>query len=64
MTSSFTIVNAHIITSTSAFTAGDTTVVLGRPGQKFRTLFYGHKNASPPPDAHLAGYAVGVVPIR
>jgi hypothetical protein len=50
---------ANTISSTSAFTINGTTFTLGQKGQAFRATITGHPNATPP-NAHFAGYAVGV----
>jgi hypothetical protein len=55
----FTAVFANTISSTSAFTINGTTFTLGQKGQAFRATITGHPNATPP-NAHFAGYAVGV----
>jgi hypothetical protein len=55
----FTAVFANTISSTSAFTINGTTFRLGQTGQAFRAAVTGQFNATPPPNAHFAGYAVG-----
>jgi hypothetical protein len=56
----FTTVFANTILSTSTFTINGTTFRLGQTGQAFRAAVTGQSNATPPPNAHFAGYAVGV----
>ncbi len=56
----FTTVFANTISSTTAFTINGTTFRLGRTGQAFRATVTGQSNATPPPNAHFGGYAVGV----
>ncbi len=56
----FTTVFANTILSTSAFTINGTTFRLGHTGQAFRATVTGQSNATPPPNAHFGGYAVGV----
>lgn len=56
----FTTVFANTILSTSAFTINGTTFRLGQTGQAFRATVTGQSNATPPPNAHFGGYAVGV----
>jgi hypothetical protein len=55
----FTAVFANTISSTSAFTINGTTFRLGKTGQAFRATVTGQGNATPPPNAHFSGYAVG-----
>ena len=57
----FTAVFANTISSTKAFTINGTTFRLGQTGQGFRATVTGQGNATPPPNAHFGGYAVGVV---
>src|SRR6267378_2887317 len=56
----FTTVFANTILSTSAFTMNGATLRLGQVGQAFRATVTGQSNATPPPNAHFGGYAVGV----
>jgi hypothetical protein len=56
----FTAVFANTISSTSAFTINGPTFRLGQTGQAFRATVTGQANATPPPNAHIGGYAVGV----
>ena len=56
----FTVVFANTILSTSAFTINGATFRLGQTGQAFRATVTGQSNATPPPNAHFGGYAVGV----
>jgi len=56
----FTVVFANTISSTSAFTINGTTFRLGQTKQAFRATVTGQRNATPPPNAHFGGYAVGV----
>ena len=56
----FTVVFSNTISSTSAFTINGTTFRLGQRGQAFRATVTGQGNATPPPNAHFGGYAVGV----
>jgi hypothetical protein len=56
----FTVVFANTISSTSVFTINGTTFRLGQTGQAFRATVTGQANATPPPNAHIGGYAVGV----
>ena len=55
----FTTVFANTILSTSAFTINGATLRLGQAGQAFRAPVTGQSNATPPPNAHFGGYAVG-----
>ena len=55
----FTVVFANTISSTSAFTINGTTFRLGKTGQAFRATVTGQGNATPPPNAHFSGHAVG-----
>ena len=55
----FTAVFANTISSTSAFTINGATFRLGKTGQAFRATVTGQGNATPPPNAHFSGYAVG-----
>lgn len=60
----FTVVNMNTITSTSAFSIGDSDLEIGKEGQMFRTSLVGvlfvRGGGTPPPTGHFAGYAVGV----
>lgn len=56
----FTTVFANTILSTSTFTINGATFRLGHTGQAFRANVTGQSNATPPPNAHFGGYAVGV----
>jgi hypothetical protein len=56
----FTTVFANTILSTSAFTIHGATFRLGHSEQAFRATVTGRSNATPPPNAHFGGYAVGV----
>jgi hypothetical protein len=56
----FTTVFANTVSSTSAFSINGTTFRLGHTGQSFRATITGQGNATPPPNAHFSGYAVGV----
>jgi hypothetical protein len=56
----FTVVFANTISSTSTFTVNGTTFRLGQREQVFRATVTGQRNATPPPNAHFGGYAVGV----
>ena len=56
----FTTVFANTVSSTSAFTISGATFRLGQTGQAFRATVTGQSNATPPPNAHFGGYAVGV----
>src|SRR5258707_628083 len=56
----FTTVFANTILSTSAFSMNGATLRLGQVGQAFRATVTGQSNATPPPNAHFGGYAVGV----
>jgi hypothetical protein len=56
----FTTVFANTVSSTSAFTISGATFRLGQTGQAFRAIVTGQSNATPPPNAHFGGYAVGV----
>jgi hypothetical protein len=55
----FTAVFANTISSTSAFTINGTTFRLGETGQAFQATVTGQGNATPPPNGHFSGYAVG-----
>ena len=56
----FTAVFANTISSTSTLTMNGATFRLGQTGQAFRATVTGQRNATPPPNAHFSGYAVGV----
>jgi hypothetical protein len=56
----FTTVFANTVSSTSTFTLNGATFRLGQTGQAFRATVTGQSNATPPPNAHFGGYAVGV----
>jgi hypothetical protein len=56
----FTTQNLNTITSTHAFQGPNGSLQLGRVGDRFRTILFGHVNASAPPAAHIAGYTYSV----
>ncbi len=56
----FTTVFANTVSATSAFAMNGARFTLGQTGQAFRAAVTGQSNATPPPNAHFGGYAVGV----
>lgn len=60
----FTVVNLNTITSASPFSLDGPMLQIGKPGEAFRTSLQGvlfiRSGGTPPPLAHIAGYAVGV----
>lgn len=59
-TSTFSALNINTITSSPRFSAGSRKLRLGDKGMRFRTVLYGHLNATPPPSGHIAGYTFTV----
>lgn len=65
-TGAFTAQNLNTIISTSPFQDPSGTLQIGRAGDRFRTIIFGHLNAPGPPSAYMAGYtySVGDLPKR
>lgn len=59
-TGAFTAQNLNTIISTSPFRGPSRTLQLGKVGDRFRTIIFGHLNAPGPPAAHIAGYTYSV----
>jgi hypothetical protein len=59
-TGAFTTQNLNTIISTSPFSGGSATLLLGKAGDRFRTIIFGHLNAVGIPAAYMAGYAYSV----
>ena len=56
-TGGFTAQNLNTIISTSRFQGPSGRLQLGKAGDRFRTIIFGHLNAPPgPPSAYIAGY--------
>jgi hypothetical protein len=58
VTGFFTTTFVNTITSADRFQLNNTSFILGKVGQTFRTTVFGHLN-SPTPSAYIAGYAAG-----
>lgn len=63
-TGAFTAQNLNTIISTSHSQGASGTLQIGRAGDRFRTIIFGHLNAPGPPSAYMAGYthSVGHLP--
>jgi hypothetical protein len=63
-TGGFTAQNLNTIISTRPFQGPSGTLLLGKAGDRFRTIISGHVNAPGPPSAYMAGYTqpVGDLP--
>ena len=59
-TGAFTAQNLNTIISTSPFQGPSGTLQLGKAGDRFRTIIFGHLNAPGPPSAYIAGYTHSV----
>ena len=59
-TGAFTAQNLNTITSARRFEGPSGTLRLGKTGDRFRTIIFGHLNAPGPPSAYMAGYAYSV----
>jgi hypothetical protein len=59
-TGAFTAQNLNTIISTSPFQGASGRLQLGRAGDRFRTIIFGHLNAPGPPAAYMVGYAYSV----
>ena len=55
-TGAFTAQNLNTIVSTSPFQRPSGNLRLGKAGDRFRTIIFGHLNAPGPPSAFMAGY--------
>lgn len=60
ITGAFTAQNLNTISSTSPFQGPSGTLQLGKAGDRFRTVIFGHLNAPGPPSAYMVGYAYSV----
>jgi hypothetical protein len=59
-TGAFTAQNLNTISSTRPFQGPNGTLQLGKAGDKFRTIIFGHLNAASTPSAYMAGYTYSV----
>jgi hypothetical protein len=59
VTGSFTTTFVNTITSVNRFQIENSSFVLGKVGQTFRTTVFGRLNTQVPPSAFIAGYAAG-----
>jgi hypothetical protein len=60
-TGAFTLTSLNTIISSSPFSTDGGELQLGKPGDKFRSVFNGHLNSQPaPPTGYLAGYTFSV----
>jgi hypothetical protein len=58
----FTVLNDETITETAAFAIDGQNRVIGKAGDRYRTIKQGRLNTPAPPAGHFAGYSIGVRP--